>query len=366
MPSVPVPTQDQWIALLGIGAALVGGGVLAHVALRIAGRLVRTANAVIGRSLTRRLSRPAWLLGPVLGAHVALPLLLELPDPVQAAIEHAVSILVVVAAAWTFIASTGIAKDWLSERYDLDAVDNLAARRIHTKFDVLRRILVIVTSLLALGAILFTIPGMRSLGAGLLASAGIAGIAVGIAARPTLETLLAGLQLALTEPINLDDVVIVEGEWGRIEEIRATYVVVRIWDQRRLVVPVSWFLTKPFQNWTRVTADLLAAVTVDVDYRTPVDEVRAAAERMVAESPQWDGKSWGLQVVDAGERSMRLRVLASVGNSGDAWDLRCAVREKLIAWLQTHHPEALPRLRVESGAPASQEAESDDPDEGSG
>ena len=347
MPSLPAP--EQWIALLGVVAAMVAAGLVVQLLLRIAGRLLRTADPVVGRSLPVRLSRPAWLLGPVLGARIGLPLLVELPDPVPAVLEQTVSILVILAATWGVIAATGIAKDWLTERYDLEAPDNLSARRIHTKFDVLRRILVIVTSLLALGAILFMIPGMRSLGAGLLASAGIAGIAVGIAARPTLETLLAGLQLALTEPINLDDVVIVEGEWGKIEEIRATYVVVRIWDQRRLVVPVSWFLTKPFQNWTRVTADLLAVVTVDVDYQTPVDAVRAAAERIVADCPQWDRSVWNLQVVDTGERSMRLRVLASVGNSGDAWDLRCAVREKLIAWLQTHHPEALPRLRVESG-----------------
>jgi small-conductance mechanosensitive channel len=322
--------------------------------------VVRTADPVVGRSLPVRLSRPAWLFGPVLGARIALPLLVELPPALRDVLDLSVSILVVVAGTWTLIAATSIAKDWLNERYDLDAPDNLRARRIHTKFDMLRRILVIVASLLALGAILFTIPGMRSLGAGLLASAGIAGIAVGIAARPTLETLLAGLQLALTEPINLDDVVIVEGEWGRIEEIRATYVVVRIWDQRRLVVPVSWFLTQPFQNWTRVTADLLAAVTVDVDYRTPVDEVRTAAEKIVSDCPQWDRKYWGMQVVDADPRSMRLRVLASVGNSGDAWDLRCAVREKLIAWLQTHHPQALPRLRVETGAapPAPDDDES--------
>jgi small-conductance mechanosensitive channel len=158
--------------------------------------------------------------------------------------------------------------------------------------------------------------------------------------------LIAGVQLALTEPIRLDDVVVVEGEWGRIEEINATHVAIRIWDDRRLILPVSYFLTQPFQNWTRVTADVTGQVTLEVDYTTPVEEVRAAAGRIVEASPHWDRRFWNLQVVEAGERTIRLRVLASAGDSSSAWNLRCEIREKLIGFLQERHPEALPRLRA--------------------
>ena len=191
-----------------------------------------------------------------------------------------------------------------------------------------------------------TFPAVRHLGAGLLASAGIVGLVIGIAARPTVETIIAGVQLALTEPIRLDDVVIVEGEWGRIEEITATYIVVRIWDDRRLIVPVTHFLQQPFQNWTRVTADLLGQVALEVDYRTPVEEVRSEVGRLVEASPDWDRRFWNLQVVEAGEHTMRLRVLLSAADASTAWNLRCEIREKLIAYLQAQHPEALPRIRA--------------------
>ena len=173
-------------------------------------------------------------------------------------------------------------------------------------------------SVFTVGAMMMTFPAVRHLGAGLLASAGIAGIVLGIAARPTVETLIAGVQLALTEPIRLDDVVVVEGEWGRVEEIGATHVVVRIWDDRRLILPVAYFLTEPFQNWTRVTADLLGQVTVEADYRTPIDAVRAEAGRIVEASPHWDRRFWNLQVVEAGERTLRLRVLMSAADSSSA------------------------------------------------
>jgi small-conductance mechanosensitive channel len=202
---------------------------------------------------------------------------------------------------------------------------------------------------------LLTFPEGRAIGASILASAGLAGIVLGIAARPATENLIAGLRVALTEPIQIDDVVIVEGEWGRIEEITRTYVVVRIWDLRRLVVPLGYFLEKPFQNWTRSGTSLLAQVTVEVDYSTPVAKLREQVSEIVASSALWDRGSWNLQVVEAGERTMRLRVVASAADSGDAWNLRCEIRERLIAYLQEHYPWALPRIRatLESGSVAA-------------
>jgi small-conductance mechanosensitive channel len=196
---------------------------------------------------------------------------------------------------------------------------------------------------------LMTFPAIRRFGASLLASAGVAGLIVGLAARETISSLLAGIQVALTEPIRLDDVVIVEGEWGRIEEIRMTYVVVRIWDERRLVVPLSYFIEKPFQNWTRKTANILGTVFLYVDYAVPVDEVREQLHRILKDSGLWDGKVWNLQVTDATERTMQLRALMSAPDSSTAWDLRCDVREKLIEFLQREYPGSLPVTRAELG-----------------
>jgi hypothetical protein len=194
---------------------------------------------------------------------------------------------------------------------------------------------------------LMTFPAIRHIGITLFASAGVAGLVVGMAARSTLSNLFAGIQIALTEPIRIEDVVIVEGEWGWIEEIGTTYVVVRIWDLRRLVVPLSYFIEHPFQNWTRVTADLLGTVIVYADYTVPVEEVRAELHRILQASEMWDGKVWGLQVTDATEHTLQLRALMSAADSSIAWDLRCHVREKLVAFLQERHPHSLPRVRAE-------------------
>jgi small-conductance mechanosensitive channel len=187
----------------------------------------------------------------------------------------------------------------------------------------------------------------RRLGTGILASAGLAGLVVGLAAQKTLGNLLAGIQIAITQPIRIDDVVVVEGEWGRIEAITLTYVVVRIWDLRRLVLPISYFLEKPFQNWTRVSADVLGTVYLVVDYTVPVDEIRAQLDRIVRESNLWDRKVCGVQVTNASERGIEVRALVSAADSSKAWDLRCEVREKLITFLQDKYPGSLPRVRAE-------------------
>jgi small-conductance mechanosensitive channel len=194
---------------------------------------------------------------------------------------------------------------------------------------------------------LMTFPQIRQLGASLLASAGVAGIVLGLAARPTISNFIAGLQIALTQAIRLDDVVIVQGEWGRIEEITTTYVVVRIWDQRRLIVPFSQFIDQPFQNWTRTGAEILGTVFIYADYTVPVQAVREKLEGIVKGCPNWDGRVVGLQVTDARERTVELRALVSAADSSKAWDLRCEVREQLIRYLQESYPESLSRTRVE-------------------
>ena len=351
--SLPDSFSEGWALFVSgplLAFAVVAGAAfsLAWIALRLLAWIGRRTRLPLLTWIVEASGRAVCLIVPVVAVRVALPAA-ELPDALAEVLEHASELLLIGGSGWLLVSLTTVLDRHLHAHYLLDVADNLTARRIHTRFRLIRRTLVSAIGLLTFAGMLMTFPGARSLGAGLLASAGIAGIALGIAARPTIEAWIAGIQIALSEPIRIDDVVIVEGEWGRIESITATYVVVCSWDLRRLIVPIRYFIDQTFQNWTRVTADLLGAVTVDVDYATPVDEVRAAAERIVGESPHWNGEFWNLQVIDAGERSMRLRVLVSAPDAGTAWTLRCDVREKLIAHLREHHPESLPRIRVESG-----------------
>jgi small-conductance mechanosensitive channel len=193
---------------------------------------------------------------------------------------------------------------------------------------------------------LMVFQSVRQLGTAMIASAGVAGIVIGFAAQKSLGTLLAGFQIAMTQPIRIDDVVIVEAEWGKIEEITLTYVVVRIWDLRRLVVPITYFIEKPFQNWTRTSADILGTVFLQVDYGVPVDAVRQELTRILEASPNWDRKVNVLQVTDTKERTLELRALASSSDASKSWDLRCEMREKLVAFIQQKFPDSLPRLRT--------------------
>ncbi|MGE5648814.1 MAG: mechanosensitive ion channel family protein [Bacillota bacterium] len=233
------------------------------------------------------------------------------------------------------------------ERYPADTPDNLQARRVQTQTKVLARSAMVLIVLIGAGAALMTLPLLRQIGTSLLASAGVAGLVVGFAAKPVLGNLLAGMQIALTQPIRLDDVVIVQNEWGQVEEITGTYVVVRLWDRRSMVVPLQWFIENPFQNWTKTAADLLGSVLIWVDYRMPLEPLRRQAERACRDAPEWDGRLCLTQVVEAGEHAMQLRVLVSAGDATRLWDLRCRVREGLIDFVQREFPEHLPRLRAE-------------------
>jgi small-conductance mechanosensitive channel len=270
-----------------------------------------------------------------------------LPAALEGPIQHGVGLGLITAVAWLVVALTGVVDDFIQSRYDVTVSDNLAARQVRTRTQVLRRVVIVIVGTVAIGLMLMTFPAIRRFGTSLLASAGVAGIILGLAARETISNLLAGIQVALTEPIRLDDVVIVEGEWGRIEEIRMTYVVVRIWDERRLVVPLSYFIEKPFQNWTRKTADILGTVVFHVDYTVDVEEVRRELHRILEASQLWDRRVWNLQVTEAAERTMQLRALMSAPDASAAWDLRCHVRERLVEFLQRRHPEGLPRVRAE-------------------
>ena len=232
------------------------------------------------------------------------------------------------------------------KNYDIDLADNLKSRKVHTQYNILEKILISIVVIISLAVILMLFDNFRRMGVSLFASAGIAGLILGLAAQKVLGGILAGLQLAITQPIRIDDVVIVENEWGWIEEINLTYVVVRIWDKRRLVVPSSYFIEKPFQNWTRTSADILGTVFIYTDYTMPVDALRTELTRLLASHPNWDKNVNVLQVTDAREQTLEIRALMSSGSSPKAWDLRVFIREKLIEFIQKEYPESLPRTRV--------------------
>jgi small-conductance mechanosensitive channel len=254
---------------------------------------------------------------------------------------------VIASLTWFAMRAIGALAQAIVQTHPTNVSDNLEARRVQTQTRVLARTVMFVVLVIGLGAGLMTFPGVRQIGASLLASAGVAGLVAGIAARPVLGNLIAGLQIAMTQPLRLDDVVIIEGEWGRIEEITATYVVVKVWDERRLVVPLQWVIEHPFQNWTRREAQLLGAVMLWIDYRVALAPLRAELERICASAPEWDGRVALLQVVDTNERAMQVRALVSAANASKSWDLRCRVREALIDFLQRQEPDALPRIRAE-------------------
>jgi small-conductance mechanosensitive channel len=262
-------------------------------------------------------------------------------------VRHLDSVALVALCAWLTIRVVHVVRDALLSRYNVTVADNLRARAVQTQIRVLERIVISVVVIICIGCALMTFSGVRQLGVSLLASAGIVGIILGLAAQKVLGALLAGLQLALTQPIRLEDVVIVEGEWGTVEEITLTYAVIRIWDLRRLVVPMSYFLEKPFQNWTRTTANLLGTVMIYVDCTAPVEAIREQLHELLKGSPAWDGKAWGLQVTDTDNRTMQLRALMSAADSSSLWDLRCLIRERLLDFIRSTHPTALPRLRIQ-------------------
>lgn len=247
--------------------------------------------------------------------------------------------------AWLVAVAAFVAEDVALSRYDVDTSDNRHARRVRTQVILLRRLAVVVLAVIAVAAMLLTFPSARAAGASILASAGVLSIVAGLAAQTALANVFAGLQLAFTDAIRVDDVVVVEEEWGRIEEITLTYVVVHVWDDRRMVLPSTYFTTTPFQNWTRTQSAVLGAVELDVDWTVPVEEMRTELVRLVDGNPLWDERVQVLQVTDAVGAVVRLRALVSAVDGPTLFDLRCHVREGLVAWLQREHPHALPQVR---------------------
>jgi small-conductance mechanosensitive channel len=341
---VTVDWQQAGLYLWPIGIALVvgltGWWLLMALTRRLKGRDYRRAR--IGRVISRPMA-------------FALPLLVLIPaleaTPLQGHwLDQSLRLLHIGLTAcviWLLVRAVAAGEEAILRDNPMEVADNLEARRIQTQTRVLSRVLMGVIILVGVSLILLTFPMVRQIGTALLASAGIIGLVAGIAAKPVFGNLIAGLQIALTQPIRLDDVVIVEGEWGRVEEIGSSYVVVRIWDERRMVVPLTWFIENPFQNWTRRSADLLGTAFLWLDYRAPIPAIRAELERICKGETLWDGRVCVTQVTETTEHTLQVRLLVSARNSGDAFDLRCIVRERMLDFLGSKHPQALPRTRAE-------------------
>lgn len=337
-----------WIIHL---AVIVLCALLAVMLHALAARLVRSLlnrRSAYWATLIAKVRRPtrlaALLLGLGFGASLA-----PIGEAGQEAIRRTLALGVVVFLGWTAATALDIWSLAYTRRFKLDVDDNLVARKHVTQIRILTRSGTILILVLTTGLALMTFPGVRQYGVSLLASAGAAGIIAGLALQPFLTNLIAGVQIATTQPIRIDDAVIVENEWGQIEEITSTYVVVRLWDWRRMVLPLTYFIQNPFQNWTRETASLIGTALIYVDYRAPVPVLRAKLEEIARGSPLWDGQVVNLAVTELFERTMQIRCLVSARNAGQTFDLRCEVREKMIAFLQAEMPHVLPRDRLELG-----------------
>jgi small-conductance mechanosensitive channel len=336
------------IVLAAAGGALVAVEAL-HRALCRLGR-----RDPFPSDLARRTHRPAQWFAVVVAAYASLRTVSLPAGPWRTPLLRLVDLAMIAVTAWLIGALLLVTEDRALQRYRTDVRDNLYARQVHTRVQIIRRVTIAVIAVLAVGAMLTTFPNARTTGRSLLLSAGVLGVLAALAAQNLLANVLGGMQLALSGAIRLEDVVIVEKEWGHVEEITLTYVVVRIWDDRRLVLPTSYFASHPFQNWTRTESRLLGTVEVDVDWTVPLQPMREELQRVVTESPLWDERVSLLQVTEATGSHVRVRCLVSAADADTLWDLRCLVRERLVEWLRDRQPQSLPRIRAEIDRPFPQ------------
>ncbi|GGF11954.1 mechanosensitive ion channel family protein [Hymenobacter cavernae] len=342
---LPMPLEQALYVSGTLACGLLGGLVIKWVIFALLRAYNRRADAPLAtHSLARHLSRPSTYFLPVLVLSFVLPLVPLAPRSLEV-LRRFVETTLIATFAWGLIKTVDVIEDLVRQHYQVMEGDNLRVRKLFTQLQFIKKLAITLIAFLAVGLILMSFATVRRIGTGLLTSAGIASVIIGFAAQRSLSNLLAGFQIAFTQPIRLDDVLVVEGEWGRVEEITLTYVVVRIWDERRLVLPLNYFMEKPFQNWTRTTSQLLGTVFLYADYTLPVEEVRAELKRIVEQEPLWDRRVCVLQVTDSKERTMELRALVSAADSSRTFDLRCIVREKLVAFIQQQFPESLPKTR---------------------
>ncbi len=331
--------------LVIVVAAIAIGLLLKFILIRLMVFYQKQAAYSTFKSIVTHLGKPFNWFIPLLVLNLLMPWFILEPK-VLAVVYKVFQIAITIAFAVLLTRTISVFEDYIYHVFDVKKTDNLKERKIRTQLQFVRKFAVTTIGILTLCAILLSFESMREIGKYLITSVGISGIIVGIAAQKSLSNLFAGLQIAVTQPIRMDDVLIVENEWGRVEEITLTYVVVCIWDQRRLILPINYFIEKPFQNWTRISADILGTVFIYADYTLPVAPMRAELTRLLESSPLWDKRVNVLQVTDVKEHTLELRALMSAANSSNAFDLRCFVRENLVTFIQKNYPECLPKTRT--------------------
>ncbi|HEY4065029.1 MAG TPA: mechanosensitive ion channel domain-containing protein [Puia sp.] len=297
------------------------------------------------RSVLSRLGKPFSYFLPLLTFNFLLPLM-KIKPGLSPALNKTVEILLAVSFANVLIGVIKVFEDYVYHSFDIQKADNLKERKIRTQLQFVRRLAISLIIILTICVILLSFNNLRKIGTGLLTGVGVGGIIIGFAAQKSLGNFLAGFQIAFTQPLRIDDVLVVEGEWGRVEEITLTYVVLNIWDQRRLILPINYFVEKPFQNWTRNTADIMGTVFLYLDYTIPLTPLRKELTRLLESNPLWDKRINVLQVTNTSEKTIEVRALMSASSSGNAFDLRCDVREGLITYVQEHYPDCFPVTRA--------------------
>ncbi len=341
----------EWAAILLVVLGFAGAGWLANqVIFGLLTWAVRKRD-VFWRGLVGRARTKVRLVVLILAVGIGVTVSTLDPEP-SAAIRQGLLFTLILVIGWIVSGAMDMATVVYLRRFNVGAEDNLIARKHVTQARILQRVAGLLIGVITLGLALLTIAEVRQWGLSLLASAGVVGIVAGLALQPFLMNMIAGVQIATAQPIRLDDAVIVEGEWGNVEEITSTYVVVRLWDWRRMILPLSYFITTPFQNWTRESARLIGSAFLYVDYEAPIDRLRTKLEEVCRANPLWDGDVISLQVTDVTERVAQVRCLASARNAGAAFDLRCDIREKMLAFLRDELPDALPRDRLALDRPA--------------
>ncbi|WP_315704621.1 MULTISPECIES: mechanosensitive ion channel family protein [unclassified Bradyrhizobium] len=336
----------EWLIGPGLIAAAIVGALLIYKVIRAVVKRTIGARSSILLPTLQRTAGPARLALCLIAVALVLPLA-PLDDAWRRALAHLFAVATIALVGWITIRAVDLAATRYLQRFRNDIAENFMARKHVTQVRVFKRVIDTLIIIVVISTALMTFDSVRQYGVSLFASAGAAGLIVGLAARPLLSNLIAGVQIAVTQPIRIEDAVIIENEWGWVEDIASTYVVIRLWDWRRMVVPLSYFIERPFQNWTRDAASLIGSVMLYVDYAADVPRIRKRLEEVVKQSKLWDGAVVNLQVVDANSHTMELRALVSARNAPQAWDLRCEVREKLIAFLQKEMREALPRDRAD-------------------
>jgi len=346
-----------FIAIFLFCAAIVLSNVVHWLLFRVLRRQAAKTSTP-GWGIQTYLGRPSRAIFMLTCCQIVLPVIPGLPAQIEASLRHLLTMAVIVAVGWLFTGCVYVLQAFMLRKYDLSATNNIQARRIHTQFQVFRHLLIGFVVVVTIGALLWTSndPRIWHYGSGLLASAGIASVILATAAKSTVSNVLAGIQIAFTEPIRIDDVVVVQGNWGRVEEITSAYVVVRIWDLRRLIVPLTYFVENSIENWTRQSSTILGTAFLYVDYSIPVEELRQELNRIVKSDPLWDGGVLGLQVTNLSEKTIELRCLMSSADSGKSFDLRCNVRERMTAYIQQHYPNAFPTTRFAALADSAAKA----------